>query len=157
MRVAQLRLYIEDPTLKQLYIPHVAAHNESMMNDPFPNAGFDIFVPTRTAFNIPFETVMINMGIKCEMAYGGPSAFLLLPRSTISKTPLMLANHTGIIDCGYRGNICGAFRAFTPYAVVGETRLLQICHPSLTPIMVEIVDELTDTKRGELGFGSTGI
>ena len=158
MRIATLRLYIEDPDLKEFYKPYVAAHNESMVNDPFPNAGFDIFVPADTTFNTPFETVMINTGIKCEMTYGpAPSAFLVLPRSSISKTPLMLANHTGIIDCGYRGTIYGAFRSFLPYVVESGTRLLQICHPTLTPIMVEIVDELTTTKRGENGFGSTGI
>ena len=158
MRIANLRLYIENPVLKEWYKPHVAAHNALMMNDPFPNAGFDIFIPSDTAFHVPFETIMVNMGIKCEMTYGpAPSAFLVLPRSSISKTPLMLANHTGIIDCGYRGNIYGAFRSFLPYTVEPQTRLLQICHPSLTPIMVEIVDELTTTVRGENGFGSTGI
>ena len=39
-----------------------------------------------------------------------PTAFQIHPRSSMSKTPLMLSNHTGIIDCGYRGNIIGAFR-----------------------------------------------
>jgi len=158
MRIPTLRLYIENDALKNLYIPHVKTHNASVYNNPFPNAGFDIFIPVDTAFHTPFETVMVDMGIKCEMAYGpAPSAFLVLPRSSISKTPLMLANHTGIIDCGYRGNIIGAFRSFLPYTVEPQTRLLQICHPSLTPILVEIVDELTLTERGEMGFGSTGV
>jgi len=157
MRIATLRLFIEDPALKELYKPHVEAHNASMQNDPLPNSGFDIFAP-KTVFDAPFETIMINTGIKCEMRYGpAPSAFYVFPRSSISKTPLMLANHTGIIDCGYRGSIYGAFRAFKPYTVEAQTRLLQICHPGLGPIMVEIVDSLTTSERGENGFGSTGI
>jgi dUTPase len=78
----------------------------------------------------------------------------------------MLANHTGIIDSGYRGNLIGAFRALyfhkddnNSYIVEKHTRLLQICHPSLCPIYVVMVneDELTNTERGEGGFGSTGV
>ena len=36
------------------------------------------------------------------------------------------------------------------------TRLFQICSPDLSPIRVVIVNELTETSRGEGGFGSTG-
>ena len=35
-------------------------------------------------------------------------------------------------------------------------RLFQIVHPTLYPINVSVVDELSDTERGEGGFGSTG-
>ena len=84
----------------------------------------------------------------------------MFPRSSISKTPLMLANHTGIIDAGYRGSLIGAFRNVSgeDFQVEKHTRLLQVCHPSLCPIIVELVDEseLSTTARGEGGFGSTG-
>ena len=73
----------------------------------------------------------------------------------------MLANHTGVIDSGYRGFLIGAFRNLSsdPYVVEKETRLLQVCHPSLYPIYVVISDEteLSSTSRGEGGFGSTGV
>ena len=113
------------------------------------------------------------MQVKAEMVYCkiknneiSYSPFQLFPRSSISKTPLMLANHTGIIDSGYRGNLIGAFRALyfhkndnDSYIVEKHTRLLQVCHPSLCPIYVVMVneDELTNTERGEGGFGSTGV
>ena len=42
------------------------------------------------------------------------------------------------------------------YRVKRGDRLFQIVHPSLQPIQVEIVDELTNSDRGEKGFGSTG-
>ena len=93
--------------------------------------------------------------------------YLIHPRSSISKTELMLANHTGIIDSGYRGSLIGAFRWLPArdagdspsYTVDPYTRLLQICHPSLCPILVEIVDasQLAVTERGAGGFGSTGV
>ena len=73
--------------------------------------------------------------------------FYTHPRSSISKTPLMLANHTGgVIDYGYRGNLIGAFRWLPSggedisYTVVQYTRLLQICHPSLCPMYIQVID-----------------
>jgi dUTP pyrophosphatase len=72
----------------------------------------------------------------------------------------MLANHVGIIDSGYRGNLMGAFRLLgqSEYTVEKHNRLLQICHPSLCPVIVKMVDEneLSCTTRGSGGFGSTG-
>jgi dUTP pyrophosphatase len=71
----------------------------------------------------------------------------------------MLANHTGIIDSGYRGALIGAFRNMgDEYVVEKHTRLLQVCHPSLCPIYVVLTNEneLSSTERGEGGFGSTG-
>jgi dUTPase len=77
----------------------------------------------------------------------------------------MVANHTGIIDSGYRGALIGAFRWLksvtskdTHYVVPQYTRLLQVCHPTLCPIFVVLVkeDELSSTERSEGGFGSTG-
>jgi len=170
---ALLKVYVnsQNQELIELYKNHIEKHNESMKNDKYSNSGFDIFVPDTVTFNENYTPKMIDMQIKTEMTYwdhlsnSSPSAFLLYPRSSISKTELMLANHTGIIDCGYRGWIMGAFRWLSGnsskwYTVSKHTRLLQICHPSLCPIVVELVEdesELTNTERGEGGFGSTGI
>jgi dUTP pyrophosphatase len=72
----------------------------------------------------------------------------------------MLANQTGIIDSGYRGWIMGAFRYLGDSCekVEKDTRLLQICAPKLEPFLVALVEEsqLSDSTRGEGGFGSTG-
>ena len=157
------------------YIDHIDKHNKAMLQDKFPNSGFDLIVPTEFVFDTPFATKMLNHQIKAEMLYYDKtgfknevefreySAYLMHPRSSISKTPLMLANHTGIIDSGYRGMIMGAFRWLkqsddNTYTVSKYTRLLQICHPSLCRVFVNIVEEkeLTGTERGDGGFGSTG-
>lgn len=165
--------------LVHMYESHIQKHNHAMMNDPFPNSGFDIFVPKTTKFTKPWLTQMIDHQIKTQMHYfersispnqqvsAKSSPFYLYPRSSFSKTPLMLANHTGIIDCGYRGSILGAFRMLPmlpmesnemEYTVEAKTRLLQICHPSLCPIFVRLVQagDLEETVRGEGGFGSSG-
>jgi len=142
------------------------------MTNILPDSGFDVLVPKDITFNEPFTSKFIDMNIKTEMFYYevdneriSNTAFNVHPRSSISKTPLMLANHTGIIDAGYRGSLIGAFRWLKPendtttqYIVNENTRLLQICHPSLCPIYVTLTegDELSTSIRGTGGFGSTG-
>lgn len=148
------------PDLKATYTPVINAHNEALFTNPFPNSGFDLFVPKDIEIQPDMKSQMVSMDIKCEMLFLGQYScgYFLFPRSSLSKTPLMLANHTGIIDSGYRGQIIGAFRNMSsrPFLIEANTRLLQICHPSLCPIYVVEVDELSTTDRGEGGFGSTG-
>jgi dUTP pyrophosphatase len=182
---AVLNLYIspdETNEFRELYKKHVEKHNANMINDKYPNSGFDLLVPTRNEFLNLFETQFLNMSVKGEMFYyekgnaGVSSAFYMYPRSSISKTPLMMANHTGVIDMGYRGYLIGAFRylynsslCFSydsgsklkyKYVVEKHTRLVQICHPSLCPIFVKIIEnpeELSSTERDTGGFGSTNL
>jgi dUTP pyrophosphatase len=166
---AVLKLYVnsENTELIELYKEHINKHDNTLRTDPYPNSGFDIFVPQNTVFEQQFETKFINMDIKAEMVYYDSlsntiesCAYTIFPRSSISKTPLMLANHTGIIDSGYRGWLIGAFRSFFPsYTVEKHTRLLQICHPTLCPVYVKLISEseLTNTTRDAGGFGSTGL
>ena len=163
--ILKLAVNPNNQELTDLYKIHVEKHNQSIVTDPFPNSGFDLFVPNSTEIAGTTTSTMVSMDVKCEMLSGvdGVSCpYYLYPRSSFSKTPLMLANHTGIIDSGYRGYIIGAFRNLDnlkPYVVEKHTRLLQICHPSLIPIHVVLVEEneLSTTARGSGGFGSTGI
>jgi len=158
-----LKLAVGNENLKQLYKNQVENHNNQVLQNPFPNAGFDLFVPQQTIVDSDStKATMISMNVKAEMVDvdGKSLAYYMYPRSSISKTPLMLANHVGIIDSGYRGALIGAFRNFSQYNYVVEkdTRLLQICKGDLTPFLVELVepDDLSNTERGEGGFGSTG-
>ena len=163
---AFLKLYVNSSNeeLIELYKEHVSNHNSHLFNDPLPNSGFDVFIPERTVIESVWESKLIDLEIKAEMVYNNKKScpFFIFPRSSIYKTPLMLSNHTGIIDVSYRGFLMGAFRSldnFSPYAIEKHTRLLQICHSSLCPIYVLLVkeDELSKTIRGEGGFGSTGL
>jgi len=162
--VLKLAVSNNNEELRNLYIKHIQKHNNEVINNKLPNSGFDLFVPNEIFVQSSKEnSTMISMDVKCEMLLkdnNRPIAYYMYPRSSISKTPLLLANHVGIIDAGYRGNLIGAFRNFSEYnyVVKKETRLLQICHPSLSPFLVELVDEseLSVSERGEGGFGSTG-
>lgn len=152
----------ERPELLSWYKEHIEKHNTSICSHHFPNAGFDLLVPASSTVD-SIQTTMISMDVKCELLDHNyqTCGYFMFPRSSISKTPLMLSNHTGIIDSGYRGYLIGAFRNLggEPYTVVENTRLLQVCHPSMCPIYAVICreDELTTTVRGTGGFGSTGI
>jgi len=84
----------------------------------------------------------------------------MYPRSSISKTPLRLANSVGIIDSGYRGELQAPVDNFScqKYIVEEGQRLFQICSGDLTPFFnIKIVDSLDQTDRGAGGFGSTGF
>ena len=167
---ATLYLYVksENHELVELYKDHIKKHNDKIMSDEYPNSGFDLFIPHDTIFQKEIDSMFVDLEVNCEMTYHEKnkntetSAYYVYPRSSMSKTPLMLANHTGIIDAGYRGFLIAALRYLKShdeqYEVEKHTRLLQICHPSLCPILVKLVDEsdLSTTKRGTGGFGSTG-
>lgn len=168
---AILQLAVCDENIKDKYSSAVVNHNKNMMERFYPDSGFDLLFPNDVAFDSPFATKFVDFQVKAEMfyvdctsdTYSG-SAFTVHPRSSISKTPLMLANHTGIIDAGYRGNLIGAFRWLNvdantnSYNVQQFTRLLQACHPTLCPVYVVLVneEELSTSERGTGGFGSTG-
>ena len=180
---AVLKLWVRDD-LRELYEAHVENHNRSLQQDTYTNAGFDLYIPNNTVFDRPFYTYFVNLGVKCDMIYckknmahilsyadnGNPpedmpvgisykTGFYVYPRSSMSKTPLLLANHVGIIDSGYRGELIAALKSSeNDYTIPEKTRLLQICHPTLCPVFVVLVDksELSVTERGVGGFGSTG-
>ena len=171
------------PELVEIYKKAVEAHKENLKRG-FPDSGFDLYVPQDEVFGALMKTKMIDFQIKtemkCEAVYSGGNgffdrskAFYLYPRSSLSKTPLMLSNHVGIVDSGYRGNLMGAFRCLyragsaavaleeegsEVYLVPKHTRLVQICMASLEPFTVELVEkeeDLSNTERGKGGFGST--
>jgi len=128
------------------------------------DSGLDLYCPDTITIQ-PGETVCINLQIQCEAFSGnreqpseGNISYYLYPRSSLSKTPLRLANSVGIIDAGYRGNICAFVDNIKdePYRIDSATRLFQICSPTLEPIEYSIVNSLSETSRGSGGFGSTG-
>ena len=119
------------------------------------DAGLDLYALEEIEFN-PGETKLIKFGISCEPSDG--KAYYLLPRSSISKTPLRMSNSIGLIDGGYRGEImavCDNIKDYE-YKLESGTRLFQIVSSDSSPITYEIKDELTSTSRGSGGFGSTG-
>ena len=102
------------------------------------------------------ETTLIHLQIACENTDNKP--YLLMPRSSIAKTPLRLCNSIGLIDGGYRGELMTVVDNVKTedYTVEPGQRLFQLVAMDGSPIHIEIVDELSETTRGSGGFGSTG-
>lgn len=104
----------------------------------------------------------------------------IFPRSSISKYNLVLANSIGLIDAGYRGELLVRFKyVYQPEDIFARVRGHQSTIPAYTNVNMdriyskgdrvaqlviaethavefEVVDELSDTDRGNCGFGSTG-
>ena len=120
------------------------------------DAGLDLYVLEDIYFESG-ESKAIKLGFSCEPEDG--KAYYLLPRSSISKTPLRMANSIGLIDGGYRGEImavCDNIKTES-YTVEKGQRLFQLVSADSSPIKYELVEELEMTTRGIGGFGSTGL
>ena len=119
------------------------------------DAGLDLYVLEDIYFEAG-QTRAIKMGISCEPEDG--KAYYLLPRSSISKTPLRMANSIGLIDGGYRGEImavCDNIKT-KGYTIEKGQRLFQLVATDSSSIEYELVEALEMTTRGIGGFGSTG-
>ncbi|MBQ2467301.1 MAG: dUTP diphosphatase [Lachnospiraceae bacterium] len=121
-------------------------------------AGYDLFADIDEAYTIePGETKMIGTGIAIavpEGYFGG-----IFARSGLScKEGLRPANCVGVVDADYRGEV--------KVALHNDSNVLRTVEPAqkiaqlvVVPFLSLEFDEvvaLSDTDRGEGGFGSTG-
>ena len=141
----------------------------ALYNRSDENAGFDLYsaenlvVENKVAF-VPFGIAARMVKVE-QMPHGmsddylkTDSHFWLMPRSSIYKTGLVMANSTGVIDKSYRGELKAPV-----WSMTGETkvqcgdRIFQIVAPDMGWIRhVRTVDDLPNTVRGQSGFGSSG-
>lgn len=124
------------------------------------DSGYDLYYCDDTITIQPFQTVMIGLGIMAELTLSdGVHGYDLMPRSSIYKTPLQMANSIGLIDYGYRGEIKACVRNLSSkeYTIMPGTKLFQLVMPNRKPFAVKVVETLNKTIRGEDGFGSTDI
>ena len=107
----------------------------------------------------PGEIKMIPIGITAQPD-SDDIALLIYPRSGLSsKFGVSLANCVGVVDSDYRG------AWFVPlinhgkndFTVEHGMRIAQMIPTRILMPEIEVSDELSDTQRGEGGFGSSGI
>lgn len=120
-------------------------------------AGYDLYADIEETRILPGETKKIPAGISVEI----PSGYFggIFARSGLStKEGLRPANCVGVVDADYRGPVMVALhndsdveRVITP----GEKIAQMVIMPFLA-VEFEEVEDLSDTERGEGGFGSTG-
>ena len=121
-------------------------------------AGADLYACLDEAVTIePGQTAWIPTGIAMEVPKG--CAGLVYARSGLAcKKGLAPANKVGVIDSDYRGEITVVLHNHgkEPHTIDGGERIAQmVITPVLTPVYEE-AQTLSDTGRGQGGFGSTG-
>jgi dUTP pyrophosphatase len=118
-------------------------------------AGMDFYQPEGVVIE-PHQTQYVTLGLAMEI----PKGFMLMlaPRSSMSKTPLVIPNSFGVIDADYRGEIKGIFKNTSDDAFLIQKgdRLLQGILVPVGALNLLEVDELSETARGTGGIGSTG-
>lgn len=122
------------------------------------SAGADLYALSDADVVIaPGETVMVHTGIALEIpkGYGG---FVFARSGLASKKGLAPANKVGVIDADYRGEIMVALHNHSQkeQTVGAGERIAQLVVMPFIAAEFFPVDELSDTARGEGGFGSTG-
>lgn len=172
-RVMELRIFVHDPfddkrlTIK--YEEAINSHNTACVNNISNiDAGFDLYMPdivkefpsNSRANKIDF-LVSTSATMICDNGKYFNTGYYIHPRSSLSKTGLRLGNATGIIDSGYRGHLIGMFDNIGgDFVSEANHRYVQICAPSLVPIVVNLVNDMNAlgpvTARNAGGFGSTG-
>lgn len=124
------------------------------------DAGWDLVAVTKNKVynkNLGYlEYIEYGIGLSFELPEG--TVGLLFPRSSISTMNLALSNSVGVLDASFRGSVSFRFRqlnsgSFGEYSV-GD-RVGQLVVVDLKNEDMEEATELTDTERGEGGYGSS--
>lgn len=123
-------------------------------------AGYDLYAATDNVVEIqPGETKPIGTGLVMEIPDGYFGA--IFARSGLAtKRGLRPANCVGVVDSDYRGEVIVALHndSNVPQVINPEDRIAQIVFMPYGVIHhFEVVDDLSETNRGEGGFGSTGV
>ena len=123
-------------------------------------AGFDLYCAESSIVEIlPGSTVKIHTGIQMEIPDGYVG--LLFARSGIAiKKGLRPANAVGVIDSDYRGEIIVALHNDSntaQYVNPGDRVAQLVIVKYFAPSLKEVIEDLSETERGEGGFGSSGV
>lgn len=124
-------------------IPSYAKHGD---------AGMDLTAVEKTYDEYGNAVYKIGLAFEIPLGYVG----LLFPRSSNSKQDLILSNSVGVIDSGYRGEVMVKFKRVGTQEYWEGERVAQLVIMKLPYVEIEEVDDLTESDRGEGGFGSTG-
>jgi len=110
-------------------------------------------------YNVEDNYIEYDTGLAVQIPKGYVG--LLVPRSSLSKTPHILANSIGIIDSDYTGELKFRYKNINiehkDYIVYefGD-KIGQLVIVPCPKIELNLVDSLDQTERGTGGFGSTG-
>lgn len=119
------------------------------------DAGLDLTC-TSVQFSGRDQCWVYGTGLAMEIPDGYVG--LLFPRSSVYKTGEVLSNCVGVVDAGYRGEVFAKFYQVTDrhnHYSVGD-RFCQLIVMPIPDVETEWAEELSDSERGEGGYGSSG-
>lgn len=118
------------------------------------DAGFDMYATEDVHFE-PSQRMRVPTGIALEIPDGYVG--LVWDKSSISFN-YGLKTMGGVIDAGYRGEIIVGLYNFsdTPYTIKKGDKVAQMLIQKIEHVSFSEAEELSDTSRGEGGWGSTG-
>ena len=99
-----------------------------------------------------------HTGIALEIPEGYMG--LLFPRSSIAKKSMTLTNSVGCLDSGFRGEVIAKFKVNTnsiPSIYRPAERFAQLVIMPIPEVKLELVEELSESERGEGGYGSSDL
>jgi len=121
-------------------------------------AGMDLCAAISEPITLkPLERYLVPTGLKIELEHGYEAQ--IRPRSGLSiKHGISLINCVGTVDEDYRGEVCVGLVNLSndEYTIQPDERIAQMVIARAEQAEIKVVTELSDTARGEGGFGSTG-
>ena len=121
-------------------------------------AGYDLYADISEDLVIrPHTTVTVDTGLQFELPEG-TFAGIFARSGLATREGLRPANCVGVCDSDYRGNYMVALHndSDEPRTVTPHEKIAQMIVMHYLPLEFEETEELSDTARGEGGFGSTG-
>ncbi len=122
------------------------------------SAGADLYACLeQPAVILPHNTVLIKTGLAFEIPEGY-AGFIYARSGLATKKGLAPANKVGVVDADYRGEVMVALHNHSeiPVSVESGERIAQMVIAPFLKAEFAVCNELSDTVRGEGGFGSTG-
>ena len=124
------------------------------------SAGIDLYACIDEPVTIGSgDLVKIPTGIAVELPDSSMAAFVFARSGLGINHGIAPSNAVGVIDSDYRGEVCVGLtnHGSKPFTVEPQTRIAQLIVMPVLPLPVQEVTELTETQRGDNGFGSSGI
>ena len=123
------------------------------------SAGMDLYACIDSPVTIkPGDLALIPTGIAIEIPSQNFVAYIFARSGLGIKHGICLSNGVGVVDSDYRGEVCVGLCNVSnkEYTIEPQERVAQMVISPVSLMPVEEAEELSDTKRGAGGFGSTG-
>lgn len=122
----------------------------------------DAAMDLRSAESVTIDPLQRAL-VKCGISVAIPEGFagLVVPRSGLAvKHGVTVLNGPGLIDSGYRGEVCVSLvnlDSSVPFRVERGDRIAQLLIVAAPKVTLRPVDDLGESDRGGGGFGSSGL